>query len=263
MPRTLFMQPWGEACYESRFTGLFRDFQRLAPRPHDPEVSVCAGIVPHIHPDQTSLLHVGGCGWSDEAAASACAGEAIERLFAYPTEQDAAMESSYEDWPLDEPAIAPERWVLFHPQQYARDNFPFEPLTRQTCCRWVCFRDVSSGEPQWVPEEFAYLLPRAGCSHRFCPATSTGLAAGTAGQPVVLRALQEVIERDALLGAWWGRYPVEEFHRETAWATEESFRLQRPNLHWRFFRICSPFSHHVTPANRPSAPGRSAHRERV
>jgi len=62
----------------------------------------------------------------------------------------------------------------------------------------------------------------------------------------VLRALQEVIERDALLGAWWGAYPLEEFAQETAWGAEESLRLQRPNLRWRFFRIQSPFSHHVT-----------------
>jgi len=235
-----------DVWYRSRFTGLFRDFQQVAPRPYDPEVSICTGIVPRLHPEQSSVWHVGGCGWSDDAAATACVGEGIERLFAYPTAQDAAIEASYEKWPLDEPAIAPERWVLFHPQQYAVDDFPFEPLTGQTRCRWVCFREVSSGEPQWVPEEFAYLFPRAGCSHRFCPATSTGLAAGTAGQPVVLRALQEVIERDALLGAWWGAYPLVEFAQETAWGAEESLRLQRPNLRWRFFRIQSPFSHHVT-----------------
>lgn len=234
------------AWYESMFTGFFRDFERVGARPHDPQVSVCAGIVPPLHPEQTGLLQVGGCGWSDEAAAAACVGEGLERLFAYPTDQDTAIEASYEDWPLDEPAIAPERWVLFHPQQYGRDDFPFEPLTRPTRCRWVCFRDVSSGEPRWVPEEFAYLFPRAGCGHRFCPATSTGLAAGTAGQPVVLRALQEVIERDALLGGWWGSYPVEEFPQEAAWGAEETLRLQRPNLGWRFFRIQSPFSHHVT-----------------
>ena len=234
------------AWYESRFTGLFRDYQRVAPRPHDPQVSVCAGIVPYLHPERSGLLHVGGSGWSDDAAAAACVGEGIERLFAYPTKQDATIESSYESWPLDEPAIAPERWVLFHPQQYGSGDFPFDPLTRQTRCRWICFRDVSSGEPQWVPEEFAYLLPRAGYGHRFCPATSTGLAAGTAGQPVVLRALQEVIERDALLGAWWGAYTLEEFGQEDAWNAEESLRLQRPNLHWRFFKIQSPFSHHVT-----------------
>jgi thiazole/oxazole-forming peptide maturase SagD family component len=234
------------AWYESRFTGLFRDFERVATRPHDPQVSVFAGIVPHLHPEQTGLFYVGGCGWSDEAAATACVGEGIERLFAYPTDQDTAIESSYEDWPLDEPAVAPGKWVLFHPQQYELDDFPFEPLLGSTGCRWVCFRDVLNGEPQWVPEEFGYLLPRPGCGHRFCPATSTGLAAGTAGQPVVLRALQEVIERDALLGAWWGVYPVEEFDQAAAWSIAESFRLTRPNLRWRFYRIQSPFSHHVT-----------------
>src|SRR5207245_6756424 len=47
-------------------------------------------------------------------------------------------------------------------------------------------------------------------------------------------------------GAWWGAYAVEEFRREHAWDPEESFRLERPNLRWRFFRIQSPFSHHVT-----------------
>jgi ribosomal protein S12 methylthiotransferase accessory factor len=237
-----------DAWYKSAFTGFFLDFQRVAPRPHDPQASVCAAVVPLLHPEHGERLHVGGCGWSDDAAESACVGEGLERLFAYPTDQDAAMESSHEAWPLDEPAVAPECWVLFHAQQYALNGFPFEPLRRDTRCRWVCFREVLSGEPQWVPEEFAFLLPRAGGRHRFCPATSTGLAAGTAGQPVVLRALQEVIERDALLGAWWGAYPVEEFRPETVWSALESHRLQRPNLRWRLFRIQSPFSRHVTMA---------------
>src|SRR5690349_16856773 len=122
------------ACCQSPFTGLFRDFQRIACRPHDPDLPVFAGIVPPLHPEESSVLHVGGCGWSDDSATSACIGEAIERVFAYPTEQDAAVESSYQAWPLDEAAIEPERWVLFHRQQYARDNFPFEPLARDTRC---------------------------------------------------------------------------------------------------------------------------------
>src|SRR5437773_2551747 len=100
-----------DAWYQSRFTGLFRDFQQVAPRPYDPQVSICAGIVPRLHPEQTSVWHVGGCGWSDDAAAAACVGEGIERLFAYPTAQDAAIEASYEKWPLDEPAIAPAQAI--------------------------------------------------------------------------------------------------------------------------------------------------------
>src|SRR5690242_17411860 len=99
-----------EAWYESRFTGIFHDLQRFTPRAHDPHVSVCAGTVPPLHPGTTAVLHVGGCGWSDEEAEAACVGEAIERVYAYPTNRDAAIESSFEEWPLDEPAVAPERW---------------------------------------------------------------------------------------------------------------------------------------------------------
>lgn len=199
--------------HQSKFTGFFRDFARVRPRPHDPQISVCAATVPHWHPQQQGEWHVSGCGWSDAEAAQACVGEGVERVFTYPTNQDAAITSSYDDWPLDERAIAPGRWVLFHPLQYAQSGFPFEPLTNATRCRWVCFRNALDGEPHWLPEEFAYLMPRAGCGHRFAPATSTGLAAGTAGQPIVLRALQEVIERDAVLEHGGENMPSRNFPR--------------------------------------------------
>ncbi len=132
------------AWYESRFTGIFRDFERVMVRPHDPQVSIYAGIVPHLHPEQNGLLHVGGCGWSDEDAATACVGEGIERLFAYPTDQDAVIESSYEDWPLDlftgtprpdmlgsfSPAtIRPSRFSVRAPDTF--DSLPMGLLSRR------------------------------------------------------------------------------------------------------------------------------------
>ena len=58
------------------------------------------------------------------------------------------------------------------------------------------------------PGQLVYLHQPAG--HRFCPGLSTGLACGRTGDPILLRGLQEVIERDAVVGAWWGRYPIEE-----------------------------------------------------
>jgi ribosomal protein S12 methylthiotransferase accessory factor YcaO len=39
---------------------------------------------------------------------------------------------------------------------------------------------------------------------------------------------------------------VEECPAESAWTAEQTLRLQRPNLRWRFFRIQSPFSHNIT-----------------
>jgi ribosomal protein S12 methylthiotransferase accessory factor YcaO len=75
------------------------------------------------------------------------------------------------------------------------------------------------------------------------------LSSGRVGDPVLLRGAQEVIERDALVGGWWGSYPVEEWPTaavrtllgEAVWR-----RVDRPNLRYRFYHIRSPFSNHVT-----------------
>src|SRR5262249_38782823 len=130
-------------------------------------------------------------------------------------------------------------------------GFPFEPLTRATGCRWVCCRRADDGTPCWVPDEIAYLSLRPGEHNRFCPGYSTGLASGRAGHPVLLRALQEVIERDAVVGAWWGSSRMEEWPLEEvldAVAPERAGRLLRPNLRYRCYRVASPFSAHVTVA---------------
>jgi ribosomal protein S12 methylthiotransferase accessory factor len=91
------------------------------------------------------------------------------------------------------------------------------------------------------------LSPRA--PHQICPGVSTGLACGRTGDAILLRGLQEVIERDAVVGAWWGRYPLYE-HSATDVFGEMGdglrTRLQRPNLTYRFYRVASPFSDHVT-----------------
>ena len=59
-----------------------------------------------------------------------------------------------------------------------------------------------------------FLYSRAGAVHGFGPSISTGLSCGQHGQPVLLRGVQEVVERDALMGAWWGRYPLIEWEQD-------------------------------------------------
>jgi ribosomal protein S12 methylthiotransferase accessory factor len=237
------MAPW----YASPYTGLFTVLRAVSPLPHDPDVAVWAGVVAPWGP--RPQLPASGAGWDSAQAKAACVGEAIERLQPYPLPCDQSVEASWARWPLAEPAVEPHRWVLFHPEQYAQPGFPFAPFTDATVCRWTCFRQALTGEPCWVPEELAYLYPRPGEVHRICPAISTGLSCGRAGDPVLLRGLQEVIERDALVGAWWERYPLEEWPAGEVFATLDPalpHRLLRPNLAYRFYRIVSPFSAHVT-----------------
>jgi ribosomal protein S12 methylthiotransferase accessory factor len=122
-------------------------------------------------------------------------------------------------------------------------------LTADTVCRWVCCREAATGLPAWVPEELVYLTLPRGRPAQLCPLISSGLSCGRWGQPVLLRGLQEVIERDAALGAAWGRYPLEEHPTDAAFAElgpDVADRVRRPNLGYRFFRIGTPFSAHVT-----------------
>jgi ribosomal protein S12 methylthiotransferase accessory factor len=234
--------------YASRYTGLFSEVGPLPSRPHDPAVSVWAGTLPAWGARRQNRA-VGGAGWSAEAAEAACVGEAIERLQPYPLPLNQGLESSFEDWPLDEPAVAPARWVLFHPEQYAEPDFPFAPFTPVSRCRWVCCRQALSGTAWWVPEEFVYLFSRPGDRHKLAPSVSTGLSCGRMGQPVLLRGLQEVLERDAVVGAWWGSYALEEWEAGRVLSGLDravAHRILRPNLHYRFYRVASPFSEHVT-----------------
>ena len=201
------------AWYESHFTGLFTLFVRVDVRPHDPSLHITAGEMPPWHRSEPEL-GCSGAGWTADEADLACLGEGVERVLARALPCDATVRSSWAAWPLDEPAVEPERWVLFHPDQYALEGFPFTPLTPETVCRWVCSRQATIGAPVWVPEELVFLTPRPGECQRHTYGFSTGLSCGRVGDPVLLRGAQEVIERDALVGGWWGRYPVEEWPAE-------------------------------------------------
>jgi ribosomal protein S12 methylthiotransferase accessory factor len=238
----------GSTWVESRYTGLCTQLDAIRPRPHDPAVAICGGLLAPLGA-RSETLGVSGAGWDLEAARAAGLGEALERWQPYPLPVDRVVGARFDAWPLDEPAVAPSRWVLFAADQYELPGFPFPPLMPRTVCQWVCCRRAPGGEPWWVPEELVYLYPRPGAAHAIGPSTSTGLSCGRFGQPVLLRGVQEVIERDALMGAWWGRYPLEEWEQGRVLSTLDPSmpgRLLRPNLRYRFYRVDSPYSAHVT-----------------
>jgi ribosomal protein S12 methylthiotransferase accessory factor len=235
------------------YTGLFTAFGELPSLPHDPSVMLWAASLSPRGP-RSEPTEIGGAGLSLERARLACLGEGVERFSGHPLPSDEFVEASHDELAargvgVDGGVVDPQRWVLFHPHQYASGRVPFEPLARSTRCRFTRFRESCTGRSLLVPEDFAFLYPRAGARHRFAPGISTGLSAGRAGDPVILRGLQELIERDAMVGAWWGRYPLERWDGANvfdALGREVGARFERPNLRYRFHRIRSPLSDHVT-----------------
>ena len=198
----------------NRYTGLFRSFGATQVRAHDPDVVVWAGV-PANRPWPSSPDGrrgnlgdaVGGAGWTEDAAMRACAGEAIERWQTHPLRTDRLVRASFDSWSRAEPAIDPTRFVRFHAAQHALPGFPFEQLTHATELDWVACRMLGSGERCWAPADLVFLDLRPGTPSRFGPTISTGWAAHATPASAVEAAIREVVERDAQIGAWWGRYP--------------------------------------------------------
>jgi ribosomal protein S12 methylthiotransferase accessory factor len=238
------LRPW----FASRYTGLFSQCGPIPLRAYDPAVHIWAGTLPRWGANQTDLA-TGGAGWDPAAAEAAGIGEAVERWMPQPLAQDQIVESSFASWQLNEPALGPDRWIAFHRGQFDQPGFPFVAWSRDAVRHWVCCREVLSGTPAWVPVQYVFLVSDGAGGHRFGPAISTGLSCGRVVDPVLLRGLQEVIERDALVGAWWGSYPLEEHDLECVLRhlkPDQPARLLRPNLRYRFYRIDTPYSQHVT-----------------
>jgi ribosomal protein S12 methylthiotransferase accessory factor len=105
---------------------------------------------------------------------------------------------------LDRPAIGPEAFGLYHPAQYADGSVPYAPVNDATVLHWVEGRSLRHDRPVLVPASLVSLLPL----DALCPQTSNGLAAGQTGHEAALRALCEVVERDAFLFTWLTMHPA-------------------------------------------------------
>jgi ribosomal protein S12 methylthiotransferase accessory factor len=233
---------------DSRYTGLFRSIGATACRPHDPHVAVWAATAANRPwPAEDAA---GGAGWTDAEARAACMGEVIERWQTHALPRDRLVRSSYAQWKLGEPAIDPERFVRFHRDQHALPGFSYERLDRDVEVDWVACRAWRTGEPIWAPADLVFLDRRPETPMpRFGPTISTGWAAHSSFASAVTAAIREVIERDAVVGAWWGSYPLLELDDRQVGATlgeAMTARIRRPNLRWRWYRVVTPFSEHVT-----------------
>ena len=144
-----------------------------------------------------------GKGWTEDAARHAAIGEALERYCAtLPPSPGRFIIASRAA--LDRPAIGPEAFGLYHPTQYADGSVPYAPVNDATVLHWVEGHSLHDDRPVLVPASLVSLLPL----DAFCSQTSNGLAAGRTWHEAALRALCEVIERDAFLFAWLTMRPA-------------------------------------------------------
>ena len=106
---------------------------------------------------------------------------------------------------LDRPGLHPRDLVLFADHQY--DVVPYQRWRPETELEWVPAHSLVTGEEVWIPLLATHLGYLPSTEAALFPATSTGFAAWPDLAGATLRALLEVIERDAFAIAWSHRLP--------------------------------------------------------
>jgi len=133
-------------------------------------------------------------------------GETIERYCSAFYDESDFIFGAFDE--ISSKAIKPERFALFSPEQYNSPGFPFAPFTRKTPVNWIAGRSLLNDCATAAPATFVYIpYKRAPNEPRLNDLISTGLACGATYGNVLLKALTEVVERDAYSIVWQNRLP--------------------------------------------------------
>lgn len=143
------------------------------------------------HPGETGAP-CGGAGRTADDARRAALGELLERAGAGVNPLPALPRRQV---PPGERVVALDEFRVHSRAQRAAAGFPFAAAYADD--RFVRFHDLSDNTAVWVP---AALVELNHSPHSL--ATSSGLAAAPGSLSAVLRATQELVERDALMTTW-------------------------------------------------------------
>ena len=93
--------------------------------------------------------------------------------------------------------LNPEDWTLFSNEQRRQDNFPFGNIYDKNMT-YTNVYSLKDNKQAWVPHALVGLRD----DYQTGLPTSSGLAAGQNLHIALLRAIEELIERDALMSTW-------------------------------------------------------------
>lgn len=172
----------------------------------DPQFSlpiIVTAAPPHVVEEDGSLrrLPIGwGKGLSVSGAVLSAVGEAIERYSASLIDPERIVWKRPDE--LDDEFLDPRDCGLYSEAQYERSDFPYVTFDSSVQHPWILGSWADNGKPVWVPALFAVLSIELRQEQSFCQGTSNGLAASTDKDDAALRAILELIERDAFMAAW-------------------------------------------------------------
>ncbi|HEY0762381.1 MAG TPA: YcaO-like family protein [Pyrinomonadaceae bacterium] len=182
-------------------TGVISDLFIEPPEIELPIIATAAP--PHVIEKDGSLrrLPLGwGKGLTISGAVLSAVGEAIERYSASLVDQERIVWKRARD--LDGEFLAPGELGLYSDEQYQRHDFPYVRFDADIEHPWVRGTWLANGQPVWIPAIAVFLSIELHREQLICQGTSNGLAASTEKDDASLRAILELVERDAFMASW-------------------------------------------------------------
>ncbi len=192
------------AGWVDRRTGIISSLFLESPHPDARDLPfIVTAAPPHIV-DENGALRRLPLGWGKGLTASgailSAVGESIERYSASLPDPERIVWKRPAD--LDGEFFDPGLCALYAEDQYVRDGFPYVRFDPDIIHPWILGKWLGNDQPVWVPAVFAFLSLTIGSEQLICQGTSNGLAASTDPNEAALRAMLELVERDAFLSAW-------------------------------------------------------------
>lgn len=148
----------------------------------------------------------GGGGATPEGARLAAIGEAVERYSGAWVPFELLRHGTYRELTArGVRCLPPGDFTPFASWQYEQPDAPFVPFTADTPLPWVESRRLHDGELIWIPAQLIYLRGDLMERHPIGYPTSNGLAYGNTPDEALVSGLLELVERDAVMLAWYKR----------------------------------------------------------
>ena len=147
-----------------------------------------------------------GVGVSSFEATMKAVAEALELHAASQCSEDDLFYSSAGN--LTEDFVDPRQLFLYDPAQYKQVDFPFERFHSRSRVAWTRGQWLDTGEKVWLPAFLTYFGADPSLNQSFAQVTTSGLATGTGLKDASMRAVSELIERDAFMITWLAQVPT-------------------------------------------------------
>lgn len=186
-----------------REMGVLREL--LVYKPTDPRLPafpICASArlaLPKVHGELRKIRGEGKGATPGEAVIGAI-GEGIERYAASMWNPAVLLRVAFDKHPAT--LFDPRALTLYTDEQYAAPGFPYVRFDPRQPMWWAQGKWLDDGAAVAVPAIAVYLNFPVAPNECLVQATSNGLATGHGTDDATLRALYELIERDAFMRAW-------------------------------------------------------------